>query len=57
MLGVPEYLVEDSGPDHQKFFSAVVRVAGKTLGSGEGRSKKAAEQHAARAAWMAITGE
>jgi ribonuclease-3 len=57
MLGVPEYLVEDSGPDHQKFFSAVVRVAGKTFGSGEGRSKKAAEQQAARAAWMAITEE
>ena len=55
MLGVPEYFVEENGPDHQKFFSAVVRVAGKTLGSGEGRSKKAAEQQAARAAWMAIT--
>jgi hypothetical protein len=55
MLGVPEYLVEESGPDHQKSFSAVVKIAGRTLGSGEGRSKKAAEQQAAQAAWTKIT--
>jgi ribonuclease-3 len=57
LLGVPEYLVEESGPDHQKSFRAVVRVGGRTLGSGEGRSKKEAEQHAAEAAWNAITAE
>jgi ribonuclease-3 len=39
-LGVPEYRVEESGPDHQKSFRATVRVAGRTFGSGEGRSKK-----------------
>jgi len=55
MLGVPEYHVEESGPDHQKFFHAVVRVGGKPMGTGEGRSKKAAEQQAAEAAWSAIT--
>ncbi len=55
MLGVPEYLVEESGPDHQKSFSAVVRVGGETFGSGEGRSKKAAEQRAAQVAWTAIS--
>jgi ribonuclease-3 len=55
MLGVPEYHVEESGPDHQKFFRAVVRVGGKPMGSGEGRSKKAAEQQAAEAAWSAIS--
>lgn len=54
-LGVPEYQVEESGPDHQKLFRAVVKIAGKILGSGEGRSKKAAEQQAAEAAWLAIT--
>jgi ribonuclease III len=54
-LGVPEYHVDESGPDHQKFFHAVVRVGGKPMGAGEGRSKKAAEQQAAEAAWMAIT--
>jgi ribonuclease III len=57
LLGVPEYLVEESGPDHQKSFRAVVRVGGRILGSGEGRSKKEAEQHAAEAAWNAITAE
>jgi len=57
MLGVPEYQVEESGPDHQKSFRAVVRVAGRVLGSGEGRTKKAAEQQAAEAAWRAITAE
>ena len=57
MLGVPEYVVEESGPDHQKSFHAVVKVGGRVLGSGQGRSKKAAEQQAAEAAWNAITAE
>ena len=46
----PEYTVEGSGPDHDRRFSAVVRVASQELGSGEGRSKKQAEQEAARMA-------
>ncbi|AAZ54689.1 ribonuclease III [Thermobifida fusca] len=54
LLGVPEYVVEESGPDHQKTFRATVRVAGQTYGSGEGRSKKEAEQQAAESAWKAI---
>jgi ribonuclease-3 len=56
-LGVPEYHVDDSGPDHQKVFHAVVRVGGRDLGSGHGRSKKAAEQQAAEAAWRALSAE
>jgi ribonuclease-3 len=56
-LGVPEYHVEDSGPDHQKVFHAVVRVGGRDLGTGRGRSKKAAEQQAAEAAWRALSAE
>lgn len=56
-LGVPVYLVTDTGPDHQKLFRAVVEVGGRPLGDGEGRSKKAAEQLAAEAAWRAITAE
>lgn len=54
LLGVPEYVVEESGPDHQKTFRATVRVAGQTYGAGEGRSKKEAEQQAAESAWKAI---
>jgi ribonuclease-3 len=55
VLGVPEYHVEESGPDHQKSFRASVTVGGRTYGSGEGRSKKEAEQQAAEAAWLAIS--
>ncbi|ROO83380.1 RNAse III [Actinocorallia herbida] len=53
-LGVPEYHVDESGPDHQKTFRASVRVGGKAYGLGEGRSKKDAEQKAAEAAWTEI---
>src|SRR5450756_2245210 len=56
-LGVPEYHVKDSGPDHQKLFLAVVKVGARELGVGEGRSKKAAEQLAAEAAYRSITAE
>jgi ribonuclease-3 len=56
-LGVPVYNVTDTGPDHQKVFRAVVEVGGRGLGEGEGRSKKAAEQLAAEAAWRAISAE
>jgi len=55
VLGVPEYHVDESGPDHQKSFQALVRVGGRVYGSGTGRSKKEAEQHAAEAAWSAIS--
>jgi ribonuclease III len=55
ILGVPEYHVEESGPDHQKSFRAFVRIGAKTYGEGEGRSKKEAEQQAAEAAWNAIS--
>ncbi|MQA84206.1 MAG: ribonuclease III [Streptosporangiales bacterium] len=54
LLGVPEYHVAESGPDHQKTFRATVRVGGQVFGSGEGRSKKEAEQQAAEAAWTTI---
>ncbi len=55
ILGVPEYHVEESGPDHQKSFRAFVRIGVHTYGEGEGRSKKEAEQQAAEAAWTAIS--
>jgi ribonuclease-3 len=53
-LGGPEYLVQESGPDHQKSFRAVARVGGQVYGEGEGSTKKEAEQQAAEAAWTAI---
>ncbi|RMG61526.1 MAG: ribonuclease III [Calditrichaeota bacterium] len=47
----PEYrVVEESGPDHAKQFTVEVWVNGQKLGQGTGRSKKLAEQQAARQA-------
>lgn len=48
---LPHYEVHGSGPDHARRYTATVRVAGSALGQGEGRSKKDAEQAAARVAW------
>ncbi|MFC1420418.1 ribonuclease III [Streptacidiphilus cavernicola] len=53
-IGVPEYVVSESGPDHEKTFIAAARVAGDDYGSGTGRSKKEAEQKAAQNAWHSI---
>jgi ribonuclease-3 len=46
----PEYHTDGSGPDHQRVFSSSVGVGGLELGQGSGRSKKEAEQEAARVA-------
>ncbi|MDX6196941.1 MAG: ribonuclease [Actinomycetota bacterium] len=54
-LGVPEYVVGESGPDHQKAFTAAAVVQGAVHGEGAGRSKKEAEQQAAEAAWRDLT--
>src|SRR5437660_8155892 len=51
---LPRYHVADDGPDHAKRFFATVYVAGEPHGAGEGRSKKQAEQAAAREAWQTL---
>ena len=53
-LGVPEYVIEDEGPDHMKTFTAQVRVGDRLYGNGTGRSKKEAEQGAAETAYGEI---
>ncbi|WP_182526168.1 ribonuclease III [Nocardioides dongkuii] len=53
-LGVPEYVIEDDGPDHMKTFAAQVRVGDRLYGNGAGRSKKEAEQAAAETAYGEI---
>jgi ribonuclease-3 len=53
--GVPEYVVEESGPDHQKTFRARVRVGERMHGDGSGRSKKEAEQEAAATAYAELS--
>lgn len=52
--GVPEYLLAETGPDHAKRFTAQARVGGVVLGTGEGGSKKEAEQVAAQVAAGAL---
>lgn len=44
----------ESGPDHLKRFTAAALVAGETVGTGEGGTKKEAEQMAAKAALGAM---
>jgi ribonuclease-3 len=56
-LGVPEYRITEDGPDHLKIFTATAVVAGRELGSGEGRTKKEAEQKSAELAWRTLTAE
>ena len=43
-------LLGESGPDHDKTFTSQVSLNGRPIGSGSGRTKKEAEQAAARAA-------
>ncbi len=43
-------VVKETGPDHDKTFCVEVVVNTETLGSGEGKSKKLAEQNAAQIA-------
>ena len=53
-IGIPLYEVEGEGPDHERVFTAVVHLDGRSYGSGEGRTKKAAEQIAAVGAYDAL---
>lgn len=55
-LGVPQYVVTESGPDHDKSFTAKVRLADGLHGFGQGSTKKDAEQQAARDTFVEITG-
>lgn len=49
--GVPEYQITETGPDHDKSFTASAVVAGEVIAEGSGKSKREAEQSAARAAF------
>lgn len=50
----PRYAVEASGPDHARTFFVTVLIDDVAYGRGEGRSKKQAEQAAARAACLEL---
>ncbi|UNC92752.1 ribonuclease III [Candidatus Contubernalis alkaliaceticus] len=51
----PRYkIVSELGPDHDKVFVAQILLKEKILGEGRGKSKKNAEQEAARIAWVKL---
>jgi ribonuclease-3 len=54
-MGAPEYVVRESGPDHQKSVHAKVVLGESEVGEGRGNSKKEAEQFAAEQAWTALS--
>ena len=49
-LSAPEYEITESGPDHDKSFIATAIVGGEKFPSGDGKSKREAEQAAAKLA-------
>jgi len=52
---LPKYqLVEESGPAHDKTFEVVLTLKGKVLAQGVGKSKKEAEQSAAKEAFFCL---
>jgi ribonuclease III len=51
----PAYrIISESGPDHSKEFEAEVMITSEPIGCGRGRSKKEAEQAAAKEAWSKV---
>ncbi|MEI6119790.1 MAG: ribonuclease III [Actinomycetes bacterium] len=53
-LSSPEYEINESGPDHDKSFTAAAIISGEKFGIGHGKSKREAEQVAAKLAYEEI---
>ncbi|HET6143448.1 MAG TPA: ribonuclease III [Candidatus Acidoferrales bacterium] len=49
------YVIDESGPDHQKIFRVEVRIGGRVNAIGTGKTKKEAEQSAAIAALLQLS--
>jgi ribonuclease-3 len=54
-LTSPEYEIGESGPDHDKSFTAVAILSGVRYPQGVGKSKREAEQAAAKLAYEVIS--
>jgi len=54
-ISAPEYQITESGPDHDKTFVATAVVGGEAIATGEGKSKREAEQIAARIAFEKLS--
>ncbi len=55
LRSMPEYRLDERGPDHEKEFTATVHLGGEPMGTGVGRSKKEAEQRAAHEAFTRLS--
>ena len=55
--GTLEYQVSETGPDHDKSFTAIAVVGGSHIAEGTGKSKREAEQSAARASFEILRSE
>jgi ribonuclease III len=54
----PDYLlIGDRGPAHDKIFKVALQIQGRVVAEGEGKSKKEAEQKAAREAFCCLTSD
>lgn len=53
---LPRYEHRVDGPDHDRTFHATAFLGDREVGRGTGRSKKQAEQEAARSAWSTVAG-
>lgn len=54
-MGLPEYVVkEEKGPSHNKTFFIAVEIEGEVMGFGQGKTKKEAQQAAAKTALEAL---
>ncbi len=54
-MPIPVYSVQrEDGPEHDKVFTVAVSIGGKQYGTGQGRTKKTAEQKAARGALVRL---
>ena len=52
---LPRYaIVRETGPDHEKLFEVELSIQGEVVGVGSGRSKKEAEQQAAKQALQQV---
>jgi ribonuclease III len=55
---IPKYrLIKESGPAHDKTFRIALILNGENLAEGEGKSKKEAEQRAAKEGFFCLTGD
>ena len=54
-MPIPKFVTKnEAGPDHKKTYTVAVQAGNRTLGTGKGKSKKIAEQEAARFALKKI---